>query len=57
MLPSGRDIAVAPLNPRPLWLPTQDLPKIKPIKNSTMDQEGALEAPLQTEELLGVDGC
>lgn len=57
MLSSRHDMAVAHINAQQRWLPTQDLHKIKPIKNSRKEEGRTPEAPPSAEELLAVDGC
>lgn len=47
MLASGYDVAVAQMNSQQMWLSTKDYHKIKPVKNSNVEEEGTTEAPPQ----------
>lgn len=49
--------AVVHLDSQQLWQHLQDLCKLKPDKNSIMDDEGGHESLLLAVELLATQGC
>lgn len=56
MLTFGHDMAAVHRNSQLLWLPTQALHKINPLKNSSLEQRGYPKAPPLAEKLLAADG-
>lgn len=56
-LSSKHDTGFAHRNSQQLWVPTKDLCRIKPVKNSSIEAGGVLMALPLVEELLVVDGC
>lgn len=57
MISFGHDLAIAHMNPQQLWLPTQDLCKIKTVEKLLCGLGRAPRTPSIAEKLWAVDGC